>query len=113
EVDRDAEGPAVADLVVAVDPRLEADLGDEVLVVVEDLPRLARLRMVADDREAGLEVAELDARIDAAHPREQRVREAAAVPLGGIERQLVDRRRDQRRLRRVEDRALVDRREVG
>src|SRR5205823_8770018 len=70
EVDEDAERLAVADDVAAVGDRLQLDLGDEVLVIVEDLAGFLGLLVIADDLEAGLEVAELHRRADRAESAE-------------------------------------------
>ena len=66
EVDEQAERLVVAHDVAAVDLGLELDLGDDVLVIVEHLAGVERLRVVADDLDAGLQVAELDRGLDLA-----------------------------------------------
>ena len=54
QVDEEAEGLARADVVITVDADVEADLGDQVAVIGEDLVRLSRPLCFACDLKSRL-----------------------------------------------------------
>jgi len=107
------KGFARADLGGAVDEGLELDLGDEILVIVVDLAGLVGLLVVLDDRESALQIAELDRRVEVAHPQEEAVGELGHVPGRRLARQGEDRRADQGELARVGLVLVVDRAQLA
>src|SRR5580765_3570032 len=96
-----------------VDASVELDLGDEVLVVVEDLASFGGQLVVGiDDVEAAVEIAELDMWLDGAEAGKEVVGELVHVALAGVGGELDEGLANERRLLQVGKAVFGDHAEI-